>query len=108
MIDVSHVSKQYDSPAGPVRVLADLDLRVAAGESVAIVGPSGSGKTTLLNLLGAMDRPSSGTVTIDGVDVGGLDPVAAARARTDDSDSVQPPASRGTSTFSSTVHCGSR
>jgi lipoprotein-releasing system ATP-binding protein len=81
MIDVSHVSKQYDSPAGPVRVLADLDLRVAAGESVAIVGPSGSGKTTLLNLLGAMDRPSAGTVTIDGVDVGGLDPVAAARFR---------------------------
>ncbi len=81
MIDLARVSKIYESPAGPITVLRDLDLRVAAGESVAIVGPSGSGKTTLLNLLGALDQPTSGTVTIDGQALGALEPAAAARFR---------------------------
>ena len=81
MIAVSHVSKIYDSPAGPITVLRELDLRVAAGESVAIVGPSGSGKTTLLNLLGALDQPTSGTLTVDGVGLGSLAPPAAAHFR---------------------------
>jgi lipoprotein-releasing system ATP-binding protein len=81
MIDVARVSKHYDSPAGPVAVLRDLDLKVGAAESVAIVGPSGSGKTTLLNLLGALDQPTSGTITIDGTPLGGLDAAAAARFR---------------------------
>ena len=66
MIEVSHVSKIYESAAGPVTVLRDLDLKVGVAETVAIVGPSGSGKTTLLNLLGALDQPSTGTVTIGG------------------------------------------
>jgi lipoprotein-releasing system ATP-binding protein len=81
MIDVSRVSKTYESAAGPVTVLRDLDLRVGATESIAIVGPSGSGKTTLLNLLGALDQPSSGSVVIDGVAIGSLDADAAARFR---------------------------
>ncbi|MBL9209171.1 MAG: ABC transporter ATP-binding protein [Opitutaceae bacterium] len=81
MIEVSRVSKVYASPAGPVSVLQDLDLTVAPSETVAIVGPSGSGKTTLLNLLGAIDRPTAGTITMDGVDLGGLDADAAARFR---------------------------
>lgn len=81
MIDVSRVTKSYETAAGPVTVLRDLDLKVGVAETVAIVGPSGSGKTTLLNLLGALDTPSSGTVTIDGVSLGGLDPTAAARFR---------------------------
>ncbi|MDP3068817.1 MAG: ABC transporter ATP-binding protein [Opitutaceae bacterium] len=81
MIDVVRVAKSYENPAGPVSVLRDLDLRVAAGESVAIVGPSGSGKTTLLNLLGALDQPTSGSITIDGTALGGLDATAAARFR---------------------------
>src|SRR5215207_3833190 len=81
MIEVSRVSKSYESPAGPVTVLRDLDLKVGASETVAIVGPSGSGKTTLLNLLGALDQPSSGSITIDGTAIGGLGPEAAARFR---------------------------
>ena len=81
MITASRVAKTYASPAGPVTVLQDLDLTVAAGESVAIVGPSGSGKTTLLNLLGALDRPTSGTLQVAGEDLSGLDPAAAARFR---------------------------
>ncbi|MEY4939234.1 MAG: lipoprotein release transporter, ATP-binding protein [Verrucomicrobiota bacterium] len=81
MIEASSISKIYESAAGPVTVLHDLNLKVAAGETVAIVGPSGSGKTTLLNLLGALDQPTSGSITIDGASVGGLAPAAAARFR---------------------------
>jgi lipoprotein-releasing system ATP-binding protein len=80
MITATRVTKTYASPAGPVTVLQDLDLEVAAGESVAIVGPSGSGKTTLLNLLGALDRPTSGSLRVAGEDLGTLD-AAAARFR---------------------------
>ncbi|MES2696396.1 MAG: ABC transporter ATP-binding protein [Verrucomicrobiota bacterium] len=81
MIAVSRLTKSYDTPAGPVAVLRELDLRVAAGESIAIVGPSGSGKTTLLNLLGALDKPSSGSISIDGTDLATLSPGDAARFR---------------------------
>lgn len=81
MIEVSRVSKLYETPAGPITVLRELDLRVGAGETVAIVGPSGSGKTTLLNLLGALDNPSSGSIVIDGVKIADLKPEAAARFR---------------------------
>jgi lipoprotein-releasing system ATP-binding protein len=81
MIDVSRVSKSYESPAGLLPVLRDLDLTVGAGESIAITGPSGSGKTTLLNLLGALDQPTAGSIAIDGVALTGLDATAAARFR---------------------------
>ena len=81
MIEVSRVTKSYETPAGPLTVLRDLDLHVGAGETVAIVGPSGSGKTTLLNLLGALDQPSSGSIVIDEVKLAGLAPEAAARFR---------------------------
>lgn len=81
MIKASQLSKTYNSAAGPVTVLRGLDLSVAAGETVAIVGPSGSGKTTFLNLLGALDRPTSGSITIDGVAVSRLEPEAAASFR---------------------------
>jgi lipoprotein-releasing system ATP-binding protein len=81
MIAASRLSKSYESPAGPVAVLRELDFTVGAGEAVAIVGPSGSGKTTLLNLLGALDQPSSGSIEIDGVKISELDPAAAARFR---------------------------
>lgn len=81
MIAATRVSKSYDTPAGPVHVLRDLDLHVGAGESIAIVGPSGSGKTTLLNLLGALDRPTSGSIHIDNTALDTLEPAAAARFR---------------------------
>ena len=81
MIDVSCVSKIYETGAGPVTVLRELDLKVAAGETVAIVGPSGSGKTTLLNLLGALDQPTTGSVTIDGCELAALGAAAAAQFR---------------------------
>jgi predicted ABC-type transport system involved in lysophospholipase L1 biosynthesis ATPase subunit len=81
MIAATRLTKTYDSPAGPVTVLRDLDLRVAAGETVAIVGPSGSGKTTFLNLLGALDQPTAGSIQIDGEELATLDAPAAARFR---------------------------
>ena len=66
------VSKSFDSVwnAPPVRVLDAICLEIQAGESVAIVGPSGSGKSTLLNMIGALDRPTSGQVLFQGEDLG--------------------------------------
>ena len=62
-------------------VLAGVELRVAAGEAVAVIGSSGAGKSTLLHLLGALDRPTSGEVLIGGRDVSGMDGEALARIR---------------------------
>ena len=73
MLEVTGVSKHYPGPAGPISVLAGIDLRLDAGESLAIVGPSGSGKSTLLHILGALDPPSAGSVRVDGVDPYALD-----------------------------------
>ena len=56
----------------PVRALADVDLRIDTGSAVALMGPSGSGKSTLLHLVGGLDRPTGGSVVVDGVDVGVL------------------------------------
>lgn len=67
-LQVSHVAKQYPTPAEPLVVLRDVSLEMGAGESLAIVGPSGSGKSTLLNIIGTLDRPSSGAVRLDEVD----------------------------------------
>jgi len=66
MLTVSHLTKDYPTTAGPLRILDDVSFSLEAGESAAIMGPSGSGKSTLLYLLGALDRPSSGTVAVDG------------------------------------------
>ncbi|WP_341718097.1 ABC transporter ATP-binding protein [Micromonospora sp. FIMYZ51] len=69
VIVLDQVGKRY---AGDVVALADVSLRVGHGELVAIVGPSGSGKSTMLNVIGTLDRPTSGTVLIDGHDVARL------------------------------------
>ena len=65
----------------PLRVLRGVDLDVERGEIIAVMGPSGSGKSTLLNLIGGLDRPTSGTVAIDGVELGGMDEDALAAYR---------------------------
>ncbi|MHC4622811.1 MAG: ABC transporter ATP-binding protein [Planctomycetota bacterium] len=74
MLELIKVTKSYDWPgnAEGVCVLRDVTLKIEKGESVAIVGPSGSGKTTLLNIIGVLDRPSSGRVVFDGRDLSGL------------------------------------
>lgn len=81
MIEVADLAKIYATPGEALRVLDGLELMVPAGEAVAIVGPSGSGKTTLLNLLGALDRPSAGSIRIADCELGSLDAAAAARFR---------------------------
>jgi putative ABC transport system ATP-binding protein len=74
MIRLQNVSKSYDTPAGPFRALAGVDLEIEAGELVAVVGKSGSGKSTLLNLAGGIDEPSSGSVVVGGTEIAGLSP----------------------------------
>ncbi len=71
-VEMKHLSKIYRTAAGEVAALQKVSWRIEAGEAVALMGPSGCGKTTLLNLLGGMDRPSSGAVVVDGVDLGPL------------------------------------
>jgi lipoprotein-releasing system ATP-binding protein len=80
-IEVAGLSKIYETPGEAVRVLEGLELMVAAGEAVAIIGPSGSGKTTLLNLLGALDRPSGGSIRIAERDISGFTAPEASRFR---------------------------
>src|SRR5437867_8140055 len=68
MLDVSHLSKEYPGPAGALAVLSDVSFSLDSGDAAAIMGPSGSGKSSLLYILGALEPPSSGTVTLDGQD----------------------------------------
>ncbi|MBC9711277.1 ABC transporter ATP-binding protein [Streptomyces sp. TRM66268-LWL] len=78
MISLEQVTKTY---AGGVTALDTVSLEIAAGELVGIVGPSGSGKSTMLNILGTLDRPTSGQVRIDGYDVGELSDAALSALR---------------------------
>ncbi len=78
IIEIRDVSKRYDD--GPPALDA-LSLTVRAGEALAVLGPSGSGKSTLLNLIAGLDRPSAGSVTVDGVRVDTLSEAASARYR---------------------------
>ena len=68
MINIQGITKSF----GNLQVLKGIDLHIGKGEIVSIVGPSGAGKTTLLQIIGTLDRPDSGSVTVDGIDVSGL------------------------------------
>ena len=68
LLQVEHLSKEYPTRGQPLSILRDVCFELAAGTSAAILGPSGSGKSTLLQILGTLQRPSSGTVSLDGVD----------------------------------------
>jgi putative ABC transport system ATP-binding protein len=70
LVELSRVSKNYPTGGGLVRAMRDVNLMIGHGEFVAIVGASGSGKSTMMNVLGCLDRPTSGTYTLAGVDVG--------------------------------------
>jgi len=83
LLQLTDVSKRYAASGGAngVNVLAGVTLEVMRGETLAIIGPSGSGKSTLLQIIGTLDRPTSGQVLLDGQDLGALDELKLAAVR---------------------------
>jgi putative ABC transport system ATP-binding protein len=72
MLEMTHVTKTYQVGGQTLRALDDIELELIGGEFVSIVGPSGAGKSTLLHLLGALDRPDSGSIRFQGNEIGDL------------------------------------
>ncbi|MCM3902778.1 MAG: ABC transporter ATP-binding protein [Pyrinomonadaceae bacterium] len=66
MLKVENVSKEYPTPRGPLKIVSEISLSLSRGDALSIMGPSGSGKSTLLYMIGALEPPTSGTVTLDG------------------------------------------
>ena len=83
LVRLRSISKEYRRGSETVQVLQSLDLDIPAGDFLALMGPSGSGKSTLLNLIGGLDRPTGGTVTIAGQRVDNLNDAALTRWRAD-------------------------
>lgn len=81
MLDLTDVSRKYVVGDSDVWALRDVSLSLADGEFVSIVGPSGSGKSTLLQIIGLLDRPTSGAITLDGQDLDAMDGEERARLR---------------------------
>jgi ABC-type lipoprotein export system ATPase subunit len=81
LVDARGLRKTYSTARGPIAAVDGVDLQIVRGELVAICGRSGSGKSTLLGMLGGLCRPTEGTVTVDGVDLGSLRPHALAELR---------------------------
>ena len=81
LIELKGINKTYKNGDQELRVLKDIDLEVEKGEFVAIMGPSGSGKSTLMNVIGLLDRPTSGDYFLDGQEVGNLSEKKLARVR---------------------------
>ena len=84
MIEVRNVSKQVVTTEGTLRILDQINLSVADGETIAIVGPSGSGKSTLLGILAGLDLPSEGTVSLNGKNITAMDEEGRAAVRAKD------------------------
>jgi putative ABC transport system ATP-binding protein len=82
MIELENVTKRYDGKR-QVTALKDVSLQIGRGETVSIIGPSGSGKSTLLNLIGGLDRPTFGTLRIDGEDIAAMSDDQRTRVRRD-------------------------
>jgi len=76
LIELNQVSKIYDETIVPIHAVDNVDLKIEKGEFTAIVGPSGSGKTTMLNLIGGLDQPTDGKITVDGTDISTMKPDA--------------------------------
>ena len=66
MLEVANLTKEYPGPQGPLPILSGINVSLSRGEAVSIMGPSGSGKSTFLYILGALEPPSAGTVSLDG------------------------------------------
>src|SRR5947209_3199122 len=81
LVRLERVAKVYGTAAAPVRALREVSLSIRAGERLALLGKSGSGKSTLLQLLGGLDRPTSGTIVVAGRDLGSLSARNLARYR---------------------------
>lgn len=81
LIELKGINKTYKNGDQELRVLKDIDLEVEKGEFVAIMGPSGSGKSTLMNVIGLLDRPTSGDYFLEGQEVGNLSEKKLARVR---------------------------
>jgi putative ABC transport system ATP-binding protein len=81
MIRLQNIVKVYPMGQGELKILQGINLDINKGEMVAIMGPSGSGKTTLLNILGCLDKPTSGSYILDGSEVSSLNRVELARVR---------------------------
>lgn len=81
MLEFRHVHKSYATPQGPLTVLTDVNLSLAAGESLALMGESGSGKSTLLHLAAGLDLPDSGEVRVNGQRLSALDEPGRAQMR---------------------------
>jgi putative ABC transport system ATP-binding protein len=73
IIEVEHLSRTFQLGESTVRALDDVSLEIERGDFVAIMGPSGSGKSTLMNILGCLDKPTSGTYRLDGISVENMD-----------------------------------
>lgn len=81
VIEVKNLVKNYKTEAGELEVLKNLNISIEEGDFVALMGPSGSGKSTFMNILGCLDKPTSGSYTLNGVDVASMDKDGLAKLR---------------------------